>query len=311
MTRLRVIFMGTPDFAVPTLEALIAEPQFDVVCVVTQPDRGVGRGQQIAHSPVKQAALAHGIPIFQPTKMKVPETRESLASYTPDVAVVAAYGRILPPSILEIPRYGCINLHASLLPRHRGAAPIAYAIWKGDKETGVGIMRMEEGLDTGPVYAEARLPIEDFDTTGTLTVKLAQSGAKALVTALPRICRGELAARPQAREGVTHSPPLAKAEGQLDVTKTAAELERQVRAMQPWPVASLTLGANKVLVGKAHVVAMSGPPGEVLHADKHGVVVACGEGALALDEVQLPGKKMIPAAAWVNGRGVAVGAKFA
>ena len=243
--------------------------------------------------------------------MKVPETRQTLASYAPDVAVVAAYGRILPPALLEIPKYGCINVHASLLPRHRGAAPIAYAIWKGDKETGVGIMRMEEGLDTGPVYAEARLPIEPTDTAGTLTAKLARVGAKALVAVLPRICRRELAAKPQAGEGVTHSPPLAKAEGQLDVTKPAAELERQVRAMQPWPVASLTLGATKVLVGKAHVVAMSGTPGEVLQADKHGVVVACGEDALALDEVQLPGKKMIPAAAWVNGRGVAVGAKFA
>lgn len=302
--------MGTPEFAVPTLEALLADPQFEVVCVVTQPDRGVGRGQQIAFSPVKQTALAHDIPVFQPAKMKVPETRETLASYAPDVAVVAAYGRILPPALLAIPKYGCINVHASLLPRHRGAAPIAYAIWQGDAQTGVGIMRMEEGLDTGPVYAEAHLPIAADDTVATLTPKLATVGAKALVEALPKIVRGELTAQPQATEGVTHSPPLAKADGQLDPTRSAVALERQVRAMQPWPVASLTLNGNKVLIGRAHVVDGSGAPGEVLRADKHGVVVACGEMALALDEVQLPGKKMMPSAAWVNGRGVAVGAKF-
>lgn len=303
--------MGTPEFAVPTLEALIHDAQFEVVCVVTQPDRGVGRGQQIAFSPVKQTALANNIPVFQPAKMKVPETRETLQSYNADVFVVAAYGRILPPALLEIPKHGCINVHASLLPRFRGAAPIAYSIWHGDAETGVGIMRMEEGLDTGPVYAEARLAIADDDTTATLTPKLAKVGAQALVLALPKIVSGELQAKPQPAEGITHAKPLAKTDGQLDVTKPARALELQVRAMQPWPVAYLTLNGNKVLIGKARVVAQSGKPGEVIQADKHGVVVACGENALALDEVQLPGKKMMPSAAWVNGRGVAVGATLA
>ena len=307
---MRVIFMGTPEFAVPTLEALIADPQFEVVLVVTQPDRPVGRGQQIAHSPVKQTALAHNIPVFQPAKMKPPETQQTLASYNADVAVVAAYGRILPPALLNTPKHGCINVHASLLPRWRGAAPIAYCIWHGDKETGVGIMRMEEGLDTGPVFAEARIAIADDDTVATLTPKLAQVGAKALVEALPKIVSGALQAKPQAEEGITHAKPLAKTDGQLDVTKPAHELERQIRAMQPWPVASLTLGGTKVLIGKARVVEGTGAPGEVIQADKRGVVVACGANALALDEIQLPGKKMMPSAAWVNGRGVAIGAKF-
>ena len=303
--------MGTPEFAVPSLEALIrASDQLEVVAVVSQPDRPVGRGQVLSASPVKQAALAHNIPTFQPAKMKVPETEAALRAFDADVAVVAAYGRILPPNLLAVPKHGCINVHASLLPRWRGAAPIAYCIWHGDAETGVDIMRMEAGLDTGPVFGEGRLSIAADDTTATLTPKLAQLGATTLVRLLPRILSGELTATPQASDGVTHAPPLTKDNGKLDFDRPARELERQIRAMNPWPMASAMLGANRVAIGRAHIVDHQGTPGEVIRADKTGVVVACAEQALALDEVQLPGKRMMPSAAWVAGRGIAIGARF-
>ena len=303
--------MGTPQFAVPSLEALIQTADYDIVAVVSQPDRPVGRGQVLTASPVVKTALAHNIPVFQPAKMRMPETEATLRAFKPDIAVVAAYGRILPPNLLAVPPRGCINVHASLLPRHRGAAPIAYSIWKGDLETGIGIMHMEEGLDTGPVYGEARLPIMADDTTATLTPKLAQLGAETLLRLLPRIIAG-CGATPQPADGVTHAPPLTKDDGKLDLTASAIALERQVRAMNPWPMASITLGQNRIAIGRAHVVDQhgTGTPGEVLAADKHGVVVACGAQALALDEVQLPGKRMMPSSAWVSGRGIAVGAKF-
>jgi methionyl-tRNA formyltransferase len=306
----RVVFMGTPEFAVPSLRALIEAPEHEVVGVITQPDRPVGRGQVLTPSPVKQLALEHGIPVFQPAKMKVPETAATFAAFAPDVAVVAAYGRILTPTLLAVPKHGCINVHASLLPRWRGAAPIAYAIWKGDAETGVGIMRMEEGLDTGPVYAEARLSIEGDDTTASLTPKLADLGARTLLQTLPKILDGKLAATPQAAAGITHAPPLAKTDGSLDLRYPAAELERQVRAMTPWPGARILLGGHPVAIGKARRVDAAGASGLVLRADKNGVVVACGHDALVLEEVQLPGKRMMPAAAWVVGRGIIAGASF-
>ncbi len=306
----RVVFMGTPEFAVPSLRALIASPDYDVVGVITQPDRPVGRGQVLTASPVKQVALEHAIPVFQPAKMKPPETAATFAELAPDVAVVAAYGRILTPTLLAVPKHGCINVHASLLPRWRGAAPIAYAIWKGDAETGVGIMRMEEGLDTGPVYGEDRLSIAADDTTASLTPKLADLGARTLLQTLPGILNGNLTATPQAAEGVTHAPPLLKTDGALDFRHPADALERQVRAMIPWPGTRVALGGQPVAIGKARLVEGTGEAGAVLRADKHGVVVACGRGALLLEEVQLPGKRMMPAGAWVAGRGVAVGARF-
>lgn len=311
MTRARVVFMGTPEFAVPSLRALADASAFEVVGVVTQPDRPVGRGQVLAASPVKKLAEERGIPVFQPAKMKVPETAERLAGFGADVAVVAAYGRILPPNLLAIPRHGCINVHASLLPRWRGAAPIAYSIWKGDSETGVGIMRMEEGLDTGPVFASSSLPIADDDTTASLTVKLAELGAQTLLRTLPDVLAGTLAAKPQGADGITHSPPLKKSDGVLDLREPAVALWRQVRAMTPWPGARLTLGDQPVAVGRVRVVDASGEAGTVIRADKHGVVVACGQNALALEEVQLPGKRMMPASAWVAGRGISEGARFA
>ncbi len=302
--------MGTPEFAVPSLRALIEAPEHDVVGVITQPDRPVGRGQVLTPSPVKQLALEHGIPVFQPAKMKVPETAATFAAFAPDVAVVAAYGRILTPTLLAVPKHGCINVHASLLPRWRGAAPIAYCIWKGDAETGVGIMRMEEGLDTGPVYAEGRLSIAADDTTASLTPKLAELGARTLLQTLPGILDGTLEAAPQAAIGVTHAPPLAKSDGLLDLRHAATELERQVRAMTPWPGARVMLAGQPVAIGKTRRVEGAGMSGTVLKADKSGVVVACGQDALLLEEVQLPGKRMMPAAAWVAGRGIAAGASF-
>lgn len=302
--------MGTPEFAVPSLRALIASPDYDVVGVITQPDRPVGRGQVLTASPVKQAALEHDIPVFQPSKMKPPETAQQFAAFAPDVAVVAAYGRILTPTLLAVPKHGCINVHASLLPRWRGAAPIAYSIWKGDPETGVGIMRMEEGLDTGPVYGEGRLSIAADDTTASLTPKLAELGARTLLQTLPGILNGSVEAVAQPAEGVTHSPPLLKTDGNLDLKQPAIALERQIRAMIPWPGTRVMLGGQPVAIGKARLVEGDGEAGLVLRADKHGVVVACGLGALLLEEVQIPGKRMMPAGAWVAGRGIAGGARF-
>lgn len=305
----RVLFMGTPDFAAPIFRALIeATSQFDVVGLVSQPDRPSGRGRKLAPTPTKVVALEHDIPVFQPTKVKTEETRAMLASVEPDVAVVAAYGRILPPQLLTLPVHGCVNVHASLLPRHRGASPIAHAILAGDESAGVCLMQMDEGMDTGPVYARKSIPIAPDDTTLTLSEKLAGLGADIVVETLPAVLRGEIEAVPQNDAGATHAPLLKKEDGHLDFERDAQTLERAVRAYQPWPVASFALGEARVQVGRARVEPRAGSPGQVLEANKHGVLVACGTDSLRLLDVKPPGKRMMPASAWVAGRGVSEGA---
>ena len=233
---LKIVFAGTPDFSVPALDALLTSGH-DVIAVYTQPDRPAGRGRKLTASPVKARALEHGIPVHQPLSLKRPEEQERLAALAPDVMVVVAYGLLLPPAVLAIPRLGCVNIHASLLPRWRGAAPIQRAILAGDAETGVTLMQMEKGLDTGPMLATVRCPIGPDDTAETLHDRLAALGAGALVPTLERLDRGEITAEPQDDTQACYAAKLDKAEAVLDWRRPAVELERQVRAFNPWPVA--------------------------------------------------------------------------
>jgi methionyl-tRNA formyltransferase len=301
---LRVVFAGTPEFAVPCLEACRASGA-EVVAVYTQPDRPAGRGRRLAASPVKQAALAAGIPVEQPETLKSPEAQAALAAHAPDLMVVVAYGLILPRKVLATPRLGCWNVHASLLPRWRGAAPIQRAILAGDAETGVDLMQMEAGLDTGPVLLERRTPIGPDDTGGSLHDRLAALGAEALAEGLARTLAGEaLVPRPQAQEGVAYAHKLDKAEARLDFARPAIELERQVRAFDPWPVAEGEIAGETLRVWAARAVALdhAAAPGSVLDAGRAGIDVACGEGALRITAVQRAGGRRIGAADYLNAR---------
>lgn len=300
--------MGSPDFAVPSLEALVAARSLvEVVGVVTQPDKPAGRGQKLTSSEVNTATTRLGLPVFTPAKMKAPETLERLRAFAAELFVVAAYGRILPPPLLALPRLGCVNVHASVLPRHRGASPINHAILAGDAETGVSIMRMDEGLDTGPVYGVARCPVEHDDTTGSLTTRLSRLGAELLVELLPGIVGGALAPVPQPSEGVTYAPLLDKKDGWLDLSLPANQLARRVRAMNPWPLAFVSRAGQRVQVLAARAGAGRGEPGVVVGAGPAGVEVACGDGVLVLERVKPAGRGAMDASAWVAGRGIARG----
>ena len=295
----KVVFMGTPAFAVPTLKAL-AE-RYTVVGVVTQPDRPAGRGKQMAEALVKQFARQAGLPVIQPQRLREPEAMAQLAAWSPDLIVVAAFGQILKPAVLDLPSHGCLNVHASLLPRHRGAAPIPAAILVGDPETGVTIMRMDAGLDTGPTLARRAGPIRPDDTTQALAERLAQLGAALLIEVLPDYLAGKLAPDPQDDSRATYAPQLKKEDGHLDFTRPAAELERRVRAFTPWPGAfAFWRGQPLKIVRVALARAESGAPGEVIPAEA-GPVIVCGAGGLALLEVQPPGKRPISAADFVRG----------
>ncbi len=306
--RLRLVFAGTPDFAVPGLRACI-EAGADVVAVYTQPDRPAGRGRKLAPSPVKQAAREAGIPVEQPESLKTAEAQRRLRDYTPDLMVVIAYGLILPRAVLTIPRLGCWNVHASLLPRWRGAAPIQRAILAGDTETGVCLMRMEAGLDTGPVLLSETTSIHPGDTGGTLHDRLADLGARVLDEGLRRVMAGEsLHATPQSDAGVTYAHKLAKAEAKLDFARPAVELEREVRAFDPWPVAEAELEGERVRVWAAHAQAAGAgnggkaPPGRIVAASKTGIDVACGQGVLRIEKLQRAGGRVIGAADYLNAR---------
>jgi methionyl-tRNA formyltransferase len=300
----RVVFAGTPEFSVPCLEACRASGA-QVVAVYTQPDRPAGRGRKLAPSPVKQAALAAGLPVEQPESLKSAEAQATLAGHAPDLMVVVAYGLILPRKVLAIPRLGCWNVHASLLPRWRGAAPIQRAILAGDAETGVDLMRMEAGLDTGPVLLEKRTPIHPGDTGGTLHDRLAVLGAEALAEGLRRTLAGEvLAAVPQPVEGATYAHKLDKAEARLDFARPAVELERAVRAFDPWPVAEGALAGEHVRIWAAQAIDRQhgAMPGTVLAAGRDGIDLACGEGILRITALQRAGGKRISAADYLNAR---------
>jgi methionyl-tRNA formyltransferase len=304
--RLRLVFAGTPEFAVPGLRACMDAA--DVVAVYTQPDRPAGRGRKLVPGPVKQVALASGIAIEQPESLKTDEAQQRLREYAPDLLVVIAYGLILPKAVLAIPRLGGWNVHASLLPRWRGAAPIQRAILAGDTETGVCLMQMGEGLDTGPVLLSARTPIAPDDTGGSLHDRLAELGAQVLAEGLQRVSRGEkLMATPQSSDGVTYAHKLDKAEAKLDFTRSAAELERKVRAFDPWPVAEAEMDGERVRIWQAKSWARgqgtgNQQRGDIVAASMHGIDIACGEGVLRILKLQRAGGRVISAADYLNAR---------
>lgn len=301
----RIVFMGTPAFAVPALRALMRGGEHTVVGVVTQPDRPAGRGRQVQPSPVTQVAREHGLPLIQPASLrKDPAAVEELRAWSPDVIVVAAFGQILRREVLAIPPHGCLNVHASLLPRWRGAAPINHAILAGDEVTGVSIMQIQPGLDDGPVLLSATLPIRPDDTTATLGPRLAELGAELLLAALPGWLAGTLRAAPQDESRVTLAPPLEKEQGRLDWSRPAAALERQVRACDPWP-GTFTTWQGRVLkiLRASRVPTGAGPaaaPGEVVALDQ-GLAVGTGDGLLRLEQVQLEGKRAVSAEEFARG----------
>jgi methionyl-tRNA formyltransferase len=306
----RVAFAGTPEFARAALAALL-EAGFAVPLVLTQPDRPAGRGQKLQMSPVKQLALAHGLAVHQPERLKDPASHEALRAVSADILVVAAYGLILPQAVLDIPRLGCINIHASLLPRWRGAAPIQRAIEAGDEETGVTLMRMEAGLDTGPMLLKQAMPITADDNAASLHDKLAALGARLVVDGLRRF--DQLVPVVQPAEGVTYAAKIDKTEALLDFRKPADELARRIRAFDPFPGAAAVLDGATIKLWRAEVVeaiTAGGAPGTVLAADGKGIVVACGKGALRVTELQKPGGKRLPAADLLRGFALTPGQRF-
>jgi methionyl-tRNA formyltransferase len=304
---MRIVFFGTPDFAVPLLSALISASD-PVVGVVCQPDKPAGRGQQLSVPPVKRVAQFAGIPVLQPEKVRTPEVLVELRRWEPDLIVVAAYGRILPSTILCLPRYGCINVHASLLPKYRGAAPIQWAILNGDATSGVTIMQINEQMDAGDILLQHETAIGADETYGELQTRLAHLGATALMEAIAQLHAGTLSPRRQREEEVTMAPLINKADGRMMWTQPAAALARRVRAFNPWPSAFTSLAGRLLKVHRAHAVdtATGGSPGQVTAIDT-GIWVACGQGSLVLDEVQLEGRKRLNAVEFVRGGQLVVG----
>lgn len=309
----RVLFMGTPAFAVPTLRA-ISDAGWPIVGVVCQPDKPVGRGQKLTPPPVKELALARGLPVYQPTRIRNnPEFMAQLRELAPDLILVVAYGKLLPQEVLDLPRYGCLNVHASLLPRYRGAAPIQWAIIRGETVTGVTLMKMDIGMDTGDMLARAELPIAPTDTTATLAPKLAELGARAAVSEIPRWVAGELRAEKQDDAAATMAPMLAKETGTLDWAQPARAIADLIRGVQPWPGAATTLAGQPLKVQGATALAepTDAEPGTILALTPDGWKVATGDGTLLLREVQAPGKPARPAADVARGwREVAPGVRL-
>ncbi len=304
---MRIVFMGTPDFAVAALAALV-EARHEIVCVYTQPPRPAGRGQREQRSPVHEFAVSHGLDVRTPARLKGETEQREFAALTADVAVVAAYGLILPKPVLAAPKHGCLNIHASLLPRWRGAAPIQRAILAGDAQTGITIMQMDEGLDTGAMLLQGQVPIGKQTDAASLHDALAGLGAKLIVDALDKLKAGTLQAKPQPADGVTYAAKLTREEGQLDWTRPAAELERQVRAFTPWPGAWFALRGERLKVSRAAPAPGKGTPGTVLD-DK--LTVACGEGALRLEMVQRAGKAAMAAGDLLRGFAIPAGTVLA
>ncbi len=302
---MRVVFMGSPDFAVPALQALL--DRHEVALVLTQPDKPAGRGKKLVPPAVKVAAEAAGLPVAQPRSARTPEVAALLRETNAELAVVVAYGKILPREVLEAFPRGCINIHASLLPRYRGAAPIQWAVINGERETGVCIMQLDEGMDTGPVLLERRTPIGEDETAGELFERLAPMGAEALLEALDGLAAGTLEPRPQDHDAATHAPMLKKEDGRVDWSWPARRVADRVRGVNPWPGAQTTLAGVPLKLFRARVTGGSGAPGQVLAVDDRGLVVACGDGACAIAEVQAPGKRRMPAPAFAAGRAVGPG----
>ncbi|MFY3327782.1 methionyl-tRNA formyltransferase [Vibrio fluvialis] len=300
---LRIVFAGTPDFAARHLAALLSS-EHEVIAVYTQPDRPAGRGKKLTASPVKNLALEHNIPVYQPENFKSDEAKQELAALNADIMVVVAYGLLLPKAVLDTPKLGCINVHGSILPRWRGAAPIQRSIWAGDSETGVTIMQMDVGLDTGDMLKIATLPIEASDTSGSMYDKLAELGPQALVECLSDIAQGTAVAVKQDDALANYAQKLSKEEAKIDWTLTAQAIERCVRAFNPWPMSHFTVADNQIKVWQARVEAGSSnqAAGTILKADKTGIYVATGEEILVLESLQIPGKKALPVQDILNAR---------
>lgn len=296
-SQLSVIFAGTPEFSVPALEALVAS-RHRVVAVYTQPDRPAGRGQQVAMSAVKQCALKHQLPVEQPQTLKDPAAVERLAQWSADLMVVVAYGLLLPKNVLDTPRLGCVNIHASLLPRWRGAAPIQRAIQAGDKESGVTIMQMDVGLDTGPMLLERVTPIAARETAETLHDRLSSLGAEAVLEAIEALVAGTAQPREQPKEGATYAAKIKKEEALIDWSKSAIDIDRHVRAFNPWPIAETRWNGQQLRVWEASPIdkQTSAAPGTVVATSGDGIEVATGDGTLQLTRVQAAGRKAMPAA---------------
>ncbi|MGR6500381.1 methionyl-tRNA formyltransferase [Shewanella sp. Koi 1] len=304
MKPLNIIFAGTPDFAARHLQALI-NSHHNVIAVYTQPDRPAGRGKKLTASPVKELAVSHNIPVYQPGSLRKEPAQQELAALNADIMVVVAYGLILPKVVLDTPRLGCINVHGSILPRWRGAAPIQRALWAGDKETGVTIMQMDVGLDTGDMLLKTYLPIEDDDTSATLYEKLALQGPDALLQALEGLANGTLTAEKQDEALANYAEKLSKEEARLDWSKSATQLWQEVRAFNPWPVSYFEHQGNTIKVWQTNVSTTSSnaAPGTIISASKKGIEVATGDGVLTLLNMQLPGKKPLSVADILNARG--------
>ncbi|MCE9572176.1 MAG: methionyl-tRNA formyltransferase [Deltaproteobacteria bacterium] len=297
--------MGSPEFAVPSLEAMLA--RHEVVLVVTQPDKPAGRGAALTAPPIKVVAERAGVPVLQPKSARAPEVAQALAATGAELGVVVAYGKILPEAVLTAFPRGCINVHGSILPRYRGAAPIQRAVMNGDAETGIAIMQLDVGMDTGPVLLERRTPIGPRETAGELFARLAPLGAEALVEAIDGLVAGTLHPVAQDHTQATHAAMLTKADGVIDFSRPAAAVAAQIRGVDPWPGALVQLRRHTVKVFGAVEVEAFGTPGTVLAVDARGLIVACGQGAVAIDDLQLPGRKRLSVAQVAQGRGVQVG----
>ena len=299
---MKVIYMGTPDFSVGALEAII-KAGHEVVLVVTQPDNPKGRGKATQASPVKECALSHGIEVFQPTKIRESENVEYLRKFGADIFVVAAFGQILPKSILDMPKYGCVNIHASLLPKYRGAAPIQWAVINGDEVTGVTTMLMNEGIDTGDMIAKKQVRLAEDETGGSLFDRLADTGAELIVETMKMLEEGTAEFTPQNSEEATHTSMISKELGSIEWSKPAAEIERLIRGLNPWPSAYTRLKGKTFKIWKAQVVEVSSSdkPGTIIKIGKDELLVQTGEGALSLIEVQLEGKKRMDVASFLRG----------
>jgi methionyl-tRNA formyltransferase len=317
---LRLVFAGTPEFAVPALRAL-ADSSHTLVGVLTQPDRPAGRGRELKQSPVKQVALELGLPLAQPPQLKSVEQRAPLVQWASDVLIVVAYGLLLPPATLRIPRLGCLNIHASLLPRWRGAAPIQRAILAGDAETGVTIMQLDQGLDTGPLLAQRRVSIAEDIDAAQLQAQLAGQGAALLLETLAALEAGRARAEPQPGEGATYARKIDKREARIDWTASAGAIARQVRAFNPWPVAETIWRDQRLRIWQAHVAqprapallavgaAVGASPGDVIGGTGDGIEVLCGQGVLAVTRLQLEGRRALPAGEFIRGQSF-TGARF-
>lgn len=300
---LRIVFAGTPDFAARHLAALLSS-EHEVIAVYTQPDRPAGRGKKLTASPVKNIALEHDIPVYQPVNFKSDEAKQELKDLNADIMVVVAYGLLLPQAVLDTPKLGCINVHGSILPRWRGAAPIQRSIWAGDAQTGVTIMQMDIGLDTGDMLKIATLPIEATDTSATMYDKLAELGPRALVECLTDIASGNAAPEKQNDDEANYASKLSKDEAKIDWNQPAEFIERCVRAFNPWPMSFFSVEENNIKVWRSRVEdnATESVAGTILKADKTGIYVATGQGTLVLEQIQIPGKKAMPVSDVLNSK---------